>query len=334
MNKDNKSIDKVNCWIIYLMPFDREDRGDYNRVNVFQQECVANKVFGMGWGISCFEYGTPISDENVAIYIEKYNEGKDGIGEVSNIAVDRYKKIKNGDYVIMRLKNGHYYVGRVSSNGSIYVHKEDDTACSRFSWGGTVDKWVEYSNDCEVPSEIAGRFSQRLHSTIQRIANQRQKMLVISMYEKGERKEDRIFDIPKLHIDIDNFARSLTYKELEDLVGLYIQDKHYADGYRLLPSSCKNSQQNYEFILAANGMKPITCQVKNQEEISIDHYIHEKSYEYIYIFSGKWDDSTVSKLKNEYGEYSQIYFISPQELFMTLKEHRHLFENQFYEIDD
>lgn len=330
---DTADITDVSCWMIYLMPFDKEDRGDYHLVNDFQQGCVTNKVFGMGWGISCFEYGTPISDENATKYIEKYNEGKDGIGEVSNIAVDRYKKIKNGDYVIMRLKNSHYYVGRVSSDRAIYLHKENDAIYSRFSWGGTVDKWIEYSGEFEVPSEIAGRFSQRLHSTIQRIANQRQKVLVIAMYENKGEKEDRIFNLPKLHINTDNFVRSLTYKELEDLVALYIYDKHTDAGYRLLPSSCKNSQQKYEFIFVANGKKPITCQVKNQSDIDVECYIPETSYEYIYIFSGRWSDSEVEKLRKRYKKYHHIYMISPSELFQTLRKENIFFKNGFYELD-
>ena len=58
-----------------------------------------------------------------------------------------------------------------------------------------------------------------------------------------------------------------------------------------MPSSCKISEQNYEFAFASIGNKPITCQVKNQSEINIENYrgrnILRKN---IYIFfSGEWE---------------------------------------------
>ena len=324
------NIADVNCWMVYLMPFATDDRANYELVSTLQQTCIEAKIFGMGWDMPCFEYGTLISDENAAIYIEKYK--KQG-GSVSEDAVNGYKAIRKGDYVITRLKNSHYYVGRVSSEGAMYIYKENDPVYGRFSWGGTVDKWIEFANDGELPSEIAGRFSQRLHSTIQRIAPYRQRLLVISMYENFEADENRRFEIPRLKIGVNNFVRSLNYMELEDLVALYISNKHGSEGYKLLPSSCKVSQQNFEFRFVANGRKPITCQVKNQHDIEIDYYIQENSYEYLYIFSGKWNDECVGELRGKYEEYKHIYIISPSELFEALKKDN-IFENKFYDFDN
>lgn len=323
------NIADTNVWIIYLMPFSKESRTDYDPVNDFQQKCIEEKIFGMGWAIPCFAYGTKITDETAAEYVNKYNAQG---WTVSDDAVNGYKNIRKGDYVVTRLKNSHYYVGKVSSDGVFYINKSDDPVYGKLSWGGTVEKWVEYSNDREIPSEIVGRFSQRMHSTIQRISPYRQRLLVISMYEKHLPKQERIFNIPKLHIDYDNFVRSLDDKELEDLVALYIADIHNCDGYRLIPSSCKVNLQNYEFFFMANGRKPITCQVKSQKKINIDHYVDERSYEKIYIFSGCWDDKQVMEKKQEYSAYSHISILSQKELFKTLKAHN-IFTNDFYDFD-
>ncbi len=267
-------ISGVQCWMIYLMPFDKSERTDYDLVNDLQQKCVKNKIFGMGWDLPCFDFETLMTDENADIYAEKYRDKYSSEGwSVSEDAINGYKAIKKGDYVITRLKNGHYIVGRVSSDGAIYIYNQNDPVYGLFSWGGTVDRWIEYSNDDEIPAEIVGRFSQRIHSTIQRIAPYRQRMLVISMYERAE--EHPRFNIPKLHIGENNFVRSLTYMELEDLVALFISKKHSEEGYKLIPSSCKVSQQNYEFRFIARGKKPITCQVKNQKDIEIQNYIRE-----------------------------------------------------------
>ena len=325
-------IADVNCWMIYLMPFDTEDRSVYKTVGRLQQKCIEERIFGMGWDISCFEYGTPMTDENAAKYVNVYNhQEKNQTWTVSEAAVNDYKSINKDDYVIMRLKNGHYYVGRVSSPGAMYIYKAGDEVYGNFSWGGTVERWVEYSSDGELPSEIVGRFSQRIHSTIQRIASYRQRLLVISMYESFEETEKR-FDIPKLRIGANNFVRSLTYMELEDLVALYITNRHKEQGYKLLPSSCKVSQQNYEFRFVSHGKKPITCQVKNQQDIELNHYVNETGYEKIYIFSGKWDDAFVDELRAKYKAYEQIHIISPSELFEALKKDN-IFENAFYDFE-
>jgi hypothetical protein len=296
------NIADTNVWIIYLMPFAAEERTDYKRVHDVQQQCIRDKVFGMGWEIPCFPYGTKMTEETAAVYTEKYNAQG---WSVSNDAVKAYKEIKKGDYVIMRLKNSHYYVGKVSSEGAFFIHKTEDPVYGLFSWGAVVENWVEYFNDGEVPSEIAGRFSQRLHPAIQRIATYRQRLLVIAMYENKLPEQERAINVPKLHIGFNNFVRSLSYMELEDLVALYIAGRHNDEGYRLLPSSCKVNQQKFEFRFVAKNKKPIACQVKNQpkEKIEIERYVEDGSYEKIYFFSGDWSEDNVLALKRKYEAY-------------------------------
>jgi hypothetical protein len=51
------NIADINVWMIYLMPFTSEERTDYKRVNELQQQCIRDKVFGMGWETPCFSYG-------------------------------------------------------------------------------------------------------------------------------------------------------------------------------------------------------------------------------------------------------------------------------------
>jgi len=324
-------ISSINCWMIYLMPFDSEERTDYDRVLALQKECIKENIFGMGWDIPCFEQGTPINEGNAALYCDRYQEHYKEYGlTVSKDAISGYLEIKKGDYVISRLKNGHYFVGCVSSESAMYIYKEGDPFYGYFSWGGTVEKWVEYTNERAIPSEIAGRFSQRFHPTIQKILPYRQRLLVISMFEKTRKYP--LYSISKLHIGIKNFVRSLTYMELEDLVALFISKRHAKDGYKLIPSSCKISQQNYEFSFISKDRKPITCQVKNQKDVEITNYIAETSHEKIYLFSGLWDDEIVKEKRKEFNEYKQIYIISPSELFSVLKEERFL-SNEFYDYE-
>lgn len=324
--KDIRFLDlaDVNCWIVYNMPFVEDERSDYELVNGLQNSCIKNKIFGMGWEVKIpgFDSNTKMTKENKDRYVEVYNK----TGSVSLNAVNSYSKIKNGDYVITRNKDGQYYVGKVSSDGAFYLYDENDADRRLFSWGCMVEEWKPCGAEMNIPSEIAGRFSQRYHSTIQKIAKYRQKLLVMAMY--GD------LNIPKLGITRNNFVNSLNYMELEDLVSVFMSQRHR--GYYLLPSTCKISQQNIEFCLKSGETgNLVTCQVKNKKKITIDHYIDKKvydSYETIYLFSGEWDNKTIDELREKYKDYPRLYIIKPDELYDVLKNVK-IFSNPFYVFD-
>lgn len=65
--------DIINCWIVYLMPFDSDERSDYDKIHAFQQACIDNNIFGMGWDLTKepLHFGTPIQ-EGADIYKERY----------------------------------------------------------------------------------------------------------------------------------------------------------------------------------------------------------------------------------------------------------------------
>lgn len=54
--------DIINCWIVYLMPFDSDERSDYDKIHAFQQACIDNNIFGMGWDLTKepLPFGHPI----------------------------------------------------------------------------------------------------------------------------------------------------------------------------------------------------------------------------------------------------------------------------------
>ncbi len=322
-------INGINCWIAYLMPFSSNDR-NYSVIKEYQEKCIQKNIFGMGWINSFISNKNPVyRNESYITALEMYNRynmlSKEEQSEYDKAAINAYEnylKIRPGDYVIMRLKNSHYYIGKVSTE-AYYLENEDDD--NRLSWRCRVEKWVEYKTQEEIASEIVGRFSQKLHPTIDIINNPRQKLTVIAAYENGidlkgnalEEKE-KVHNIPKIKINKYNFDSCFHYTELEDLVYVYIKSIHEKEGYRLYPSSCKVNHAKYEYTLFHPDKKPISCQVKNKAKIDATEYEEEQEqYEKIYLYSGLgFDEEIIQKYKN-----SNIIIISREELSSVLDEY-------------
>lgn len=78
------NLNEINCWIINLMPFPKDERYS-SEVLPFQQECIKNNIFGMGWA-------TKIIDE-IADNEEITEENKAKYESMVEIDRPQYKKI-------------------------------------------------------------------------------------------------------------------------------------------------------------------------------------------------------------------------------------------------
>lgn len=333
-------ISDINCWIVYQMPFG--DKSNYNKIKNHQDFCIKNKFFAMGWAASSFEKNfmddiTEVDTDETDRrgYLYAYNICNPKYINKPKNALKDYLKIKRGDYVVMRGKDAHYYIGKVKSKRAQYLYKNDDQY-KQLSWGYYVEDWREFKSEKELPAELIGRLSQRQHSTIQRVSGYRLRFLIVEAYLRNKDCKEGIEDLPKIKINENNYVRSLNYKQLEDLVSLYINDKHKSENYLLMPSSCKMNEQKYEFFFKSPNKNPITCQVKNQKEINIKDYYKENHYERIYIFSGIWSNDNAKALNDKAERENQnnnIYVISPEELYKSLEENeKYLDLDSYYEL--
>ena len=327
-------ISNMNCWMVNLKP-------TWKDIKSFQQKCINKKVFGIGWTYQD-HYETQneiiLDDNNRKEYIKAYNAYADKPehkwGHISKSAMKEIDMMGKGDIVMMRLRDGHYYIGRISKEAfyrnDIFEVKEDNEI---MSWMCEVEKWYEIKSADDLPAEITGRFSQKLQSTITRISPERTRLLMIKIYDEMAGTQLCGVQIPKINITYENYARSLNYMELENLVCKYIYDKHKDEGYMLLPSSGKVSQMKYEFTFVNDdeNKKPITCQVKNQNKdpIKASEYTDDFNiYEKIYLFSGNENIDMSNAAEN-------IVKIEKKDLYATLESFLYLKRklSKYYSFD-
>ena len=322
---DISEADGANCWIVNLLPFNKAECGD-GEILSYQLSCIKNKIFGMGWQSEHLFKNRSVSlnEENRKEYT-KYYDG----GSAMENALKNYANIKAGDFVMIRIKNSHVYIGKISEKAKYNSNNIDEA--NRMSWYCRVESWAEFESSENLPSEIRGRLSQRRQPTVTRVASYRQKLLMIKAYQTKIYGKSTI---PTVVIGKNNFCRCLDYKQLEDLVCMYIYKRN--KNYILLPSSCKISQQKYEYTFLSPDDHPISCQVKNQSEINIDEYVGDTGFKRIYIFSGIWSEDAVRQKREEYKKYTHIEIISPAELYDELKEFTYLHEalGDYYEFSE
>lgn len=318
-------INDINCWAVNIKPFDDKSTSE-DTIREFQFKCIENNIFGIGWHKEGF---TGSLEDNRDAFLDASSEDSKYKSIVR--AVNNMSKIKEGDLIIMRLRNAHYYIGMVSNKAfyksGIFENNDFDKI---LSWMCLVHEWFEFQTDEMLPSEIVGRMSIRRQPTLSRVANSRQKMLIAAAF--NILSNQKIGGVSKINFSIDNFAGSLNYTELEDLVCSYIyrdiQRQYPQSDYMLLPSSCKVSHPLYEFVFVCPGARPITCQVKNNAVIDIEKY-NDDYYRKIYLFSNQG-------YVNEKSKHDNIEIIDREKLFDFLldnTEYIHRKLSEYYTFD-
>ncbi|MBQ2937889.1 MAG: hypothetical protein IJE05_03295 [Clostridia bacterium] len=286
--RENINYDKnKNYWITFIKPFN--NTVSMNEISEFQQKCYMQNVFGMGWNYC--DNNKFLDIQKKAKEFIKLNKDKNKIRELykkffnksADSALRDFLNIEIGDYVITRLLDGNYYIGKVSEK----AEPCNIEFISRFSWYCKVEEWKKFNKN-NLPGHIIGRMSQRRHSTIQRIATNSDdnaiiKHFIYNLYHNTMKKS-------YIKINLDNFTSTLSSIDLEDLVYAYIIEKH--KDYVLYPSQCKKNEIKYEFDLVnkTDTNKHITCQVKNKNIVKYNDYLNDakdkNKFEKIYLFSG------------------------------------------------
>lgn len=274
----------TRVWYAQCKPFAPEKRqNDNEEVKLFQEECLHNNVFGMGWHISEFdvflgEDKVYINDSLTDLFHSKKSELKKKKNETQGFtrAQNCYKQIDVGDVVLTRFV-GVYYFGIVKEKP--FIVRGD----YRFTWQSKIqDKWQEIGERKDLPDAVRGWISGR--KSFGTIIDMDGLAAYTLMKKAGITSEKRT-------LDSSNFVQALADDDLEDLVCQYMQQENR--DYFFLPSSCKKNTPGIEFVMYnPDTNEQIACQTKVSAEINADIYTTDSTYskyKKIYLFSGKDD---------------------------------------------
>lgn len=277
-------------------------------------------IAGMGWRLD---------DENLSkdeYYKEAFNTW---IGDDSKIikACENYHRIERGD-LILATNGVLYYLGLVEDDKPFYAKTNDYSKAKDYSVGWCRKiKWCCIGRQDDTPALIVGKLSARQQKTID-IRNENETNRSLYKYCKlvyNELSKTQTFTLdPPKKLDENNFANCLSAQELEDLVGLFLQETY---GYLFYPSSCKTATKSFEYILINKETnETVYAQVKQNARINVAEY-SKKDYEksLIYLFSDNG--------YNNLNQSENIKIIDKSELFAYFKKYISIFQSRMkYEM--
>lgn len=256
--------------------------------------CLEKGILGFGWSIESSSSEVDW-EEYQAKAAEKY--GDRSWKAAINGLHDRMEK---GDLCWTRDHDGSYYLGRVEGpwryEGGI-EYREADIVNVRDC------NWVKVGSPDAVPGKVINSFFQ---GTLQRVTGdairEYSDMLYRRLSEMGE---------SDVNIGAEDLFSLLHPEDCEDLVALYLQEQ----GYRLIPSTCKKSTVNYEYVLKHRdtGEKAVV-QVK-RGNVPLDAEEYQALDGTVYLFTSGGDQR---------GEASNVTFIDPSTIRGFLQENRQI----------
>ena len=319
-------------WIVQLKPLDVSER-TYEKALEIQNIMIDKNILGMGWGTDALHipYRAPIKD-----YAEAFKGFEPERGKT--VACNGYRDMEPGDPVMTRLADGRYYIARIKS--SACWMRKSGMPYDHLSWGCEADQWRLVEDVQNIPAIIRGKYSVSYQNTVIRINNSAEKYLAQAMemlYERVANPESSDYRRYRMRMDSENFPVCLDYKELENLVYLYMREKN--PEYILLPSTCKMSQPLFEFWMTKGPKRNIVCQVKNQINPAYfpppSAYSDYSALDRIYLFCGKWTEADIEDYEKKVKESNlgNIEIIRPEDLFGVLRKYCYLFNDEYRYVD-
>ncbi|MBD3617465.1 MAG: hypothetical protein HUJ22_12925 [Gracilimonas sp.] len=237
--------------------------------------CLQQNIMGVGW---------PIDTKAKKIeWDEYYKKAKKFYKEERNDngwwrALNAIKnRIKADDLCWTRDLNGNYYIGRVLDNEWRYSNDQVNKQADIVNYRNC--RWYKVGEVDSVPGKVVNRFIRG--GTIERVKGET--IREFSKYLYNSISCEPHYQIKQVETDFYSLIHS---DDCEDIVGMYLQNK----GYHIIPSSCKKSTVNYEFILKHNldGHKGVAQVKKGEVDLYFDNYTELNSKVYLFTTRGKY----------------------------------------------
>ena len=249
--------------------------------------CRKNGIVGVGWQLERYRGTTSNWD---FYYAKAKKEHKSKLSSVAKL-----HKIKKDDIIVTRHMDGTYYIGKVKHPWK-YIGKKEYRDYDVVNTIGVT--WLKVKGGrLGIPNDVSFKLSRS--STVTTATD-----IFVSEATKIAYNRSSLNKYFSINCRIknkleDNPLESLGPKELEDIVGLYLQIEH---GYKILPSTWGQSEKDYEFY-AMKGKRKIrvgAVQVKKSGELDIRKYVRdvkEINLNKIFLYSG--DDGYKNKRKDQ-----------------------------------
>ena len=236
------------------------------------QFCIDNKIVGVGWSIDKNTETTISWDEYYAEAENKYyRNGDKGWWPAVNAL---HNRMSEDDLIWTRDSSNNYYLGRIRSPWRYDTSQE----CSKADMVNIRDcDWCRVGAEDKVPAAIVNRFISR--RTVQAMNSN---IVAVRSFTKSKAAEQWPDTYEREALSGDIFD-CLPPEECEDVLAIYLQ---MSRNYYLVPSTCKKSTQDYEYILMDRKTgESAAAQVKSgQTALDIDNYV-EIDTDKVFLFA-------------------------------------------------
>ncbi len=236
--------------------------------------CLNNGIVGVGWPIETAE-----SEIDWQTYEEQAKLTYPNSQGFQRALKAFYHKMQIDDLVWTRDTKGEYYIGRITSDWRYDTSNECRNAdihnIRSCEWHkvGTVEK---------VPGKVVSSFIPR--ATVQAVSNttvlnyskiQYNKLSETPYYAAESQKVQDVFSL-------------ISDDDCEDLVALYLQ---YKRNYMVVPSTCKKSTANYEYVLVhkETGKSAVAQVKKGNTSLYASDFNDVDAKVYLFTTEGKYE---------------------------------------------
>ena len=257
----------MNVWRLNIKPASQ---------NIDPREfCLSNNIMGVGWPIQTNSRKVEWDE-----YFEKakqfYKEERKDKGWWPALNAIK-NRVKFDDLCWTRDLNGIYYLGRINNKHWQYSTKSLNCQADIVNYRSCI--WYKAGEVDSVPGKIVNRFIRG--RALEKVTGKT--IMEFSKFLFNNLSQENYYSADVIEPDFFSLIHS---DDCEDIVALFLQNK----GYHLIPSSCKKSTANYEYVLKhkEDGHRGVAQVKKGEVDLYLDKYEELNSKVYLFTTKGNY----------------------------------------------